>query len=172
MFSWKKHFLYQIDYQYWANERVFSALSHLTAEALTQALPAAASIQQLLRHMHSDMARWAGYMGAEAECVSLDACADVRTITQALRHDVRGLQHWLEKCPDDYFDRQLSYRDNHEQLHTDWARDMLTHLLQSLTHLRGQLVAHASHLGAPAPQLDFIEYKREVQNTLDHLAGA
>lgn len=171
MFSWKKHFLYQIDYQYWANERLFEALSHLTAEALTQTLPSA-SVQQLLRHMHGDMLRWASYLGAGLGHADLDGGADVRSVTQALRHDMRVLQHWLEACPEDYFDHQLHYSDSHRQAHTDWARDMLTHLLLSLTHQRGLLVACASHQGAPAPLLDFIDYKREVQNTLDHLAGA
>jgi uncharacterized damage-inducible protein DinB len=49
---------------------------------------------------------------------------------------------------------------------------MLTQLLTGMTHLRGQIVVFASLLGAPMPAVDFIDYKREVKNTLDHLAGA
>ncbi len=166
MFGWKKHFLYQIDYQYWANQQLFDALSRLTDAALT----ADSHVLPLLTQMHGELARWGEYLGAAS--VEASPQNDLRGLAQTLRQQVRGLQHWLESCPESFFERQLEYTDNHHQRHCEWARDMLTQLLTSLTYLRGQIVVFASQQGAPVPSLDFIDYKREVKNTLDHLAGA
>ena len=33
MITWKKHFIYLADYQYWANETLFESLDHLTDAA-------------------------------------------------------------------------------------------------------------------------------------------
>ena len=60
MFGWKKHFLYQIDYQYWANQQLFEALSRLTDAALA----ADAHILPLLAQMHTEVVRWGDYLGA------------------------------------------------------------------------------------------------------------
>jgi uncharacterized damage-inducible protein DinB len=166
MFGWKKHCLYQIDYQYWANQQLFDALSRLTDAALA----ADGHVLPLLAQMHAEVLRWGEHLGAPAaEAVPH---GDLRSLAQALRHQVRALQHWLESCPETFFERQLEYTDNHHRRHSDWARDMLTQLLTGMTHLRGQIVVFASLLGAPMPAVDFIDYKREVKNTLDHLAGA
>jgi len=166
MFGWKKHFLYQIDYQYWANQQLFEALSRLTDAALA----ADGHILPLLAQMHTEVVRWGDYLGAPpAEVVPH---GDLRSAVQALRQQVRGLQHWLESCPEIFFEQQLEYSDNHHQRHCDWVRDMLTQLLTGMTHLRGQIGVFASQQGAPLPAVDFIDYKRDVKNTLDHLAGA
>lgn len=172
MFSWKKHFLYQIDYQHWANDRLFEALAHLTDPALHRAdAPAVGSLLQLLARQHADLQHGWAHLCNQPVPAATEA-GDFRAACQALRQDIRGLQHWLEQLPDEFFDSQIAYHTRHHQSCSDWSRDLLSQLLQQLAFRRGQMVALAAVLGAPVVDMDFIDYKRDVRNALDHLAGA
>ncbi len=172
MFSWKKHFLYQIDYQHWANDRLFEALAHLNESALSSVdAPHVGSLLQLLARQHSELLWWWAHLRGEPARGGAEP-RDFRAACQALRQDVRALQHWLENQPDEFFDSQVEYRTRHQQQCRDWSRDLLSQLSLQLAFLRGQMAAVAARLGAPAIGMDFIDYKRDVRNALDHLAGA
>lgn len=149
MFSWKKHFLYQIDYQHWANDRLFEALAHLTDPALHRAdAPAVGSLLQLLARQHADLQHGWAHLCNQPVPAATEA-GDFRAACQALRQDIRGLQHWLEQLPDEFFDSQIAYHTRHHQSCSDWSRDLLSQLLQQLAFRRGQMVALAAVLGAP-----------------------
>lgn len=172
MFSWKKHYLYQIDYQHWANDRLFEALAHLNEAALASAdVPYVGSLLQLLARQHADLLQWWAYLRGQPAPAVAEA-SDFRAACQALRQDVRGLQHWLEQQPDEFFDSQIDYQTRHQQQCRDWSRDLLSQLLLQLAFQRGQMAAMAARLGAPAVGMDFIDYKRDVRTTLDHLASS
>lgn len=174
MFSWKKHFLYQIDYQHWANDRLFEALAHLNESALSS--PEGlyfGSMIHTLNHMYVVQQIWWSRLRGEISALTLNAQPhpDWRSICQALRHDVRALQHWLEQQDEAFFDSQISYRNSQQTEFSDWVRDLLTHMMTHMVHHRGQISAVATRLGAPAPEMDFILYKRDVRDTFSHLGA-
>ena len=89
-----------------------------------------------------------------------------RELKNALRQEMRGLQHWLEMKPDAFFESEIAYRSTESKERRNWVRDVLTHMMGHMVHHRGQVSAAATRLGAPAPEMDYIYYKRAVDTAL------
>lgn len=174
MITWKKHFIYLADYQHWANESLFESLDHLTdaARKSEQGLYFH-SIHHTLDHILVVNRLWAARLRGQNSSVSFNVIHvnDWRELKVTLQKESRQFQHWLESQPDVFFEMSASYDGMEGKEHDNWVRDILTHVFNHATHHRGQISAVATSLGAPVPQMDYIYYKREMNNCLDELSS-
>lgn len=167
--SWKQYFIYQADYQHWANEVLFECLDRLEPRALVEPQGLFfSSIHHTVDHMLVVAELWRLRLQGESPIVDYKRLhhPDWRELKNALRREMRELQHWLQVQPDDFFEREIGYRSADGQLRRNWVRDVLTHMMGHLVHHRGQISAVATRLGAPAPEMDYIYYKRAVDAAL------
>lgn len=175
MTTLKKHFVYQADYQHWANDALFATVDVLdeTARQDNQGM-VFENIHKTLNHILLVTRNWmlrlkGDSLGAGREELYV---ADWKELKNALRQEFREAQRWLEAQPEDYFEEQISYIDTQGQAQQIWVRDALTHIMTHAAHLRGQVSAVIVRLGAPAPQMDFIFYKREMEKSLENLRSS
>lgn len=167
--SWKQYFIYQADYQHWANEALFACLDRLDAKALAEPQGLFFStIHHTLDHILVVGELWRLRLQGESPIVDFKAIhhPDWRDLKKALRLEMRELQHWLESKPDAFFESEITYRGTDGVERRNWVRDVLTHMMGHMVHHRGQVSAAATRLGAPAPEMDYIYYKRAVDSAL------
>ncbi|WP_137939647.1 DinB family protein [Chitinivorax sp. B] len=172
MITWKKHFLYQTDYQHWANDQLFVAVDQLDEGALGQVgglyyESVLGTANHMLVAWLNWWARMQGVTPPHAQTVKLHG--DWRSVKHALRHETRAFQHWLELQQDPFYENSVTYHTTANHENTSWVPDVLTHMMTSMAHHRGQLSVIAVRLGAPLPEMDFIHYKREMADHLSHL---
>lgn len=172
MYTWKSYFVVQADYQHWANEVMFSALDHLTQDAIEsdQALffP---SIHHTVDHILMVSRTWLARLEGENLSVNYREIQypDWRELKNALRSETRKLQRWLDAQPDAFFDGQIGFTGSDGRGRSMWVRDVLTHLYTHYAHHRGQVSAAATRLGAPCPEMDFVYYRREMEKLLSEV---
>ena len=171
MITWKKHFIYQADYQHWANEVLLDSLSHLSDEARNNDEGLYfQSIHHTLDHILVVNRVWLGRLKGQAIKLpggfNAITYPDWRDLKTQLQKECRQFQHWLEAKPDVFFEMSLKYQSmaGHDQ--ENWVRDVLTHIFNHATHHRGQISAVATRLGAPVPEMDYLYYKRKVRDSL------
>lgn len=172
MISWKKHYLYLADYQFWANERLFASLDHLTEEARRdeQDVPQHGIQQMLTTLLIFHRVWWAHLRGQEPSAARSPVPHEWRDLRISLLRESRQFQHWLESQPDVFFEIKLPLTGPDGKMHETWSRDMLGHLFEHAAFSRGQIAWAAMREGAPPPRLDFLEYRREMADCLDELA--
>lgn len=173
MITWKKHFTYLADYQHWANENLFQSLDHLTDTARKSEQELFyGSIHHTIDHLLAQLRVWQGHLQGRHLDINFKQVQihDWRELKMCLQKESRQFQHWLEAQPDVFFEMNLEWTGSEGHRHENWSRDMLTHLFADASQWRGQVAAVATRLGAPFPQLDFIEYKRQMSDCLDELA--
>ncbi len=172
--SFKGYFIQQADYQHWANEVLFAALDRLDdgARQADQGL-AYGSPHRTVDHMLAAVRTWFNRLqGAEGEADDgAPLCPEWQTLKNELRHELRGLQRWLEGMPEGYFDERVFYAIGGER-QSLWVRDALTQLMTHLSFCRGQATAAATRLGLAAPEADYVRYKREMEQHIAHLREA
>lgn len=174
--NFKNYFIYQADYQHWANDVLFNAVDRLDDEERTNAKTLYfGSIHDSVDHLVYFHRKWLARLKGEAftEGYAGRAHQDWRELKNVLRHEVRTLQHWLEQQSDAYFDSQLSFRRtlNHETKGV-WVRDALTHVFTYAALERGHISAAASSLGAPYPDMAYFTYRTEMGEHLEHMRRA
>ena len=167
--SWRQYFIYQADYQHWANEVLFECLGRLDPKALTE--PQGLffdSIHHTMDHILVVAELWRLRLQGESPIADLKSIQhpDWRELKKALRLEMRELQHWLEAQPDGFVESEVFYRSMDGKDRNNWVRDVLTHMMGHMVHHRGQVSAVATRLGAPAPEMDYIYYKRSVDSAL------
>lgn len=171
----KKHFVYQADYQHWANDVLFASLDVLDDEARrgNQGM-VFESLHKTLNHILVVTRNWMSRLRQEQKPLVREELfvADWKELKHALRQEFRDMQRWLEAQPDSFFDGQVSDLGPQGDSRMIWVRDALTHVMTHAAHQRGQVVAIAVRLGAPAPEMDFIFYKREMERSLENLRGS
>lgn len=172
--AYKKHFVYQADYQHWANEILFDSLDRLD-EAGRQSAQGLffGSIHHTVDHMLTVNKLWLGRLRQEQpQTVVFSVIQEPvwRDLKNHFRAHLRETQHWLEAQPDDVFEEALSYTSSDGERRHNWIHDILTHMMTHLAHHRGQISAVATRLGAPVPEMDFLYYKRAMQKGLQKIA--
>ncbi|GAB3261826.1 DinB family protein [Chitinimonas naiadis] len=175
MISWKTHFLYQIDYQHWANEKLFDMLDKLSDDARKRdAGMYYKSVHATYNHLLISNLLWFNRLRGQAPDLRLDQpiYEEWRDLKQALRQSLRQTQHWLQAQPNEFFEGELRYRTSSGIAHVNWVHDALSHFVAEYAHQRGQVIAISSQLGAPAPELDFLNYRREMQESLAKMRQA
>jgi uncharacterized damage-inducible protein DinB len=164
--DWRSHFLRQTDYQLWANQVLFDALARLQPEALhTDAGLYFGTIHRKVDHMLVVLRLWAARLRGE------DVPADLRKVAEpqwadlkhTLQHELRQFRHWLAQQPDAGFAHLVRYTRVGGEVHHATVNDILTHLMTHFVHHRGQVSAAATRLGAPAAEMDFIYYVRDME---------
>ncbi|MGQ5522786.1 DinB family protein [Chitinimonas sp. PSY-7] len=171
MISWKNHFLYQVDYQHWVNDKLLESCDKLSDEVRKreEGLPFR-SIHGTVNHLLVINLKWLGRLQGEPKDYRHDQqiFEEWRELKLALKQTVRQTQHWLEAQSDAYFDGELHYRTSGGVEQRDWIHDVLTNFVTDCAHCRGQIAGLAVRLGAPSPEMDFIYYRRDMQESLAH----
>ena len=168
-FSWKQYFVHQADYQHWANEVLFECLDRLDPGALAEPQGLFfGSIHHTVDHILVVSELWRARLCGQFVTVDFKTIhhPDWRELKNALRQETRRLQHWLESQSDEFFDSEVTYSRTDGSKQRNWARDLLTHMMTHMVHHRGQVSAVATRLGAPAPEMDYLYYKRAVASAL------
>jgi len=172
MTTLKKHFIYQADYQHWANDILFAALDMLD-ENTRQSNQGMVfeNIHKSMNHILVVTRNWMTRLKQESQIVGREELfvADWKELKNALRLEFRETQRWLEAQPEAFFDEQISYLSADNLARQIWVRDALTHIMTHAAHLRGQGTAVAVRLGAAAPEMDYLVYKSEMEKSLEHL---
>ena len=164
--DWRNHFHRQADYQLWANQVLFDSLARLQPEALhTDAGLFFRSIHRTVDHMLVVLRLWAARLRGEDLPVDLHSVAEPQwgDLKHTLQHELRQFRHWLAQQPDSAFERTVRYTRTGGEVHHSSASDILTHLMTHFAHHRGQVSAAATRLGAPAAEMDFIYFVRDME---------
>ncbi len=172
MIGWKQHFIYEVDYQHWANEQVFVVLDRFEDHVRKSRQGTLfESIHNTVDHMLVLTHVWFGRIRAQPDELPFNQVRypEWRDLKRVFRQELRDLQHWLEIQPEDFFTLQISYKTAEGRAASFWARDLLTHLMLQLIHHRGQVTAVAGRLGAPAPELGYLFYRREMDKYLSQI---
>lgn len=174
--DFKQYFIYQADYQHWANDALFNALDRLDESSRND--PKATffgSIHGSVDHLGFFYSKWFARLKGETPPQRYNGVqhADWRELKNSLRHESRALQNWLEQQPGDFFDTRLNYRRtlNHDEKGV-WVRDALTHIFTYGSLARGNISAAASTLGAPFPDMAYFTYRQEMGDHLEHMRQA
>ncbi|BCB25615.1 damage-inducible protein DinB [Sulfurimicrobium lacus] len=172
MTTLKKHFVYQADYQHWANDTLFAALDVLDEDARQSHQGMIfENIHKTVNHILVATRNWMTRLKQDNQSVGREELfmADWKELKNVLRLEFREAQRWLEAQPEAFFDEQIGYFDTDNQPRQIWVRDALTHIMTHAAHLRGQVTSVAVRLGAPVPEMDYIFYKAEMEKNLEHL---
>lgn len=164
--DWRNHFLRQADYQLWANQVLFDSLARLQPEALhADAGLYFGTIHRTVDHMLVVLRLWAARLRGEDVPVDLHSVAEPQwaNLKHTLQHELRQFRHWLEQQPDTGFERMVRYTRTGGEVHHAAMADILTHLTTHFVHHRGQVSAAAVRFGAPAPEMDFIYFVRDME---------
>jgi uncharacterized damage-inducible protein DinB len=171
MYTWKSYYVVQADYQHWANEVLFAAADHLKPEYLIsdqglQFRSILRSVDHMLLVSQVWQTRLRGETLAEPPDYKTVHHPDWRALKNAVRHETRGLQDWLDHRPDAWFEGKITYTAHDGKMRDNWVRDALNHLFTHYAHHRGELSAALTRLEAPCPEMDFIQYRREMDKIL------
>jgi uncharacterized damage-inducible protein DinB len=174
--DFKQHFLYQTDYQHWANDILFNALDRLDDEARksTQKLYFG-SLHNSVDHLAFFHRKWLARLRSEDNNLRYTDTIhhDWRELKNILRKDLREMQDWLARQPQAFFDTQLRYRRTLDQeKHSVWVRDALTHIFTFAAMERGRISALAANMGAPLADMFYASYRQEMGEHLDNLRKA
>ncbi|MCX7627332.1 MAG: hypothetical protein N2Z69_02825 [Methylophilaceae bacterium] len=171
--SFKQYFLYQADYQHWANDVLFNALDRLDDPARNSNQKLFfGSIHGSLDHLLFFFRKWDARLKGEAhaEVYTPVLHADWRELKNALRQELRAMQRWLGSQPESFFDGKLEYRRTRsDEPQSIWVRDALTHVFTYAALERGHISAVGSGLGAPFPDMSYYTYRREMGEHLENL---
>lgn len=174
MTNWRTHFRTQVDYQLWANQILFECLAGLEAEALQRPeglfFP---SIHHTVDHLHVVLQIW--FARLEGRHMQADfahiQCADWNQLKHDLQQTLRNLAHWLDSRDEGFFESEIAYRRLGGDSSCTAAGDILTHLMGHFVHHRGQISAVATRLGAPAPEMDYLYFLRDLEAAEARLRG-
>lgn len=174
--DFKQYFLYQTDYQHWANDQLFNALDRLNNEArISPQKLFFGNAHNHLDHLAFFYRKWLQRLQGSETVMHYTGTthADWRELKNALRQEIRTLQHWLEKQPQDFYDSRISYRRSLNQDHRQiWVRDALTHIFTYGATERGHVAAIAATMGAPFAVMDYYSYRTEMGEHLENLRKA
>jgi len=172
--DWKTHFETQIDYQIWANQVLFECLSGLEQQALGRPeglfFP---SIHHTVDHMHVVLDLWAARLEGRRQQVDFSHIRqpDWHLLKRQLQQSLRDLGHWLATRDNEFFEREIDYHRLGGEAAHNTAGDILPHLMGHFVHHRGQISAVATRLGAPAPEMDFLYFIRDLEAAEARMRG-
>jgi uncharacterized damage-inducible protein DinB len=173
MMDFKQHFIYQTDYQHWANDALFSALDRLDEGARTsQQKLFFGSLHNSVDHLLFFYGKWFSRLKGEHQGPSYSGTvhADWRELKNCMRRDIREMQRWIERQPQDYFDERLFFkRTLSREENSVWVRDAFTHVFTYASLERGHMSAVATSLGAPLSSMSYYTYRLEMGEHLQNI---
>jgi uncharacterized damage-inducible protein DinB len=170
----KNFYVQQCDYQHWANEVLFASLDLLDDEHRNADEGLFfKSIHHTLDHALVVTCNWTNRMRGAQATFADDSIhhPDWKELKQAWRKEIRSLEHFIEGQPDNFLEERIHYQSGNVEK-SIWARDALCHVLTHVAHHRGQITAIITRLGLAAPEMDFVSYKREMEQHLEALREA
>ena len=75
-----------------------------------------------------------------------------------------GLLYYQENENVPKLNTTITYKNSQGELQENSMQHILSHILHHSTHHRGQICSQLRHLGIPPPQIDFIFYKKTINN--------
>jgi uncharacterized damage-inducible protein DinB len=171
--DFKQYFLYQTDYQHWANNVMLGALDRLDDEARQSPLKIyAGTIHNSIDHLVFFHRKWLTRLKGEQRATTY-SCAtrhEWRKLKENLRYELRQMQHWLERQPEDFFCGKLTYQRSLSGEHQGvWVRDALTHICTYAATERGSISLAGSMLGAPLVEMSYFTYRQEMMGHVENM---
>jgi uncharacterized damage-inducible protein DinB len=154
-----------LDYNYWARDRLVTAVEGLTADHYTRDLGSSfSSVKETLSHIYFAewiwCARWHGRSPAAAR--SSSEFAGVSMLLDAWREVEQQVREFVGSLGDADLDRVIEYRLLNGQPAASTIAEIGRHVVNHGTYHRGQITTMLRQLGAPPPSsLDLITFYRE-----------
>ncbi len=157
-----------IDFNYWARDRVFQAVSHLTPEQYTRDLGNSfKSMRDTLVHVYS--AEWVWYTRWNGESptapIPSDRYPDLASLQSAWVELESQIRSFFDGLRESDLSRVFEYRLLNGQPGKSPFWQMLQHVVNHGSYHRGQVTTMLRQLGAaPAKSTDLITFYRERAN--------
>jgi uncharacterized damage-inducible protein DinB len=164
-YTWRSYFAVQVDYQLWANDRMFAALGCLDPVVRLQEQGLFFhSIHHTVDHLMLVSRLWFARLRGQSGHVDFSQITypDWDQLIETTQANLRELQLWLEECDDAFFESEMAYLTSKGEHEIMWVRDVLTHMMDHQVHHRGQISAVLTRLGHRALEMDYLYYKREI----------
>ena len=152
----KHHFLQQIAYDLWANERVIAAVAELPdGDAKGDAL-------RLLAHALRATTRWIERV-IDGEASTRDRVDAPEAMLERAHANARAWTALLDERTAADFAKDVTYEMREGEERVSELRVIVAHVLNHATHHRGQAVRHIRLAGATPPSTDVIFWDFALQ---------
>jgi uncharacterized damage-inducible protein DinB len=158
----------QFDYGYWANAKLFEAVSNLTAEQFTQSVAGSyGSIRNTLVHMMSTEWGWMERSGGFKRGPKLSA-SDFPTFASVLETWAQiesHLRRFLDSLQDRDLDRIVQFAIGDGPVHTLSVGEMMRHASIHGVHHRGQVARLLRAFGYVPGDFDMLFYYIQLRQS-------
>jgi uncharacterized damage-inducible protein DinB len=154
-----------LDFNYWARDRILSAVEPLSNEQYTRDLGNSfRSVRDTLVHIYSAewvwFTRWQGT--SPTEPIPSDRFADLAALSTAWRTLEAGIRSFVDGLDDAAMARAIDYRLINGQPGRSVFSQMVQHVVNHGSYHRGQVTTLLRQLGAQPPKsTDMIAFYRE-----------
>jgi uncharacterized damage-inducible protein DinB len=159
-----------LDYHYWARDRVFDAVSHLTPEQFTRDMGSSfKSVRDTLVHLYSAESAWYQRWHGTSPTAHIpsDQFSDVVSIRDAWTALEMKMRTFIDALDDAGVTRVIEYRTLNGAPGSSRIGEMMQHVVNHGSYHRGQLTTMLRQLGAsPAKSMDLIGYFREKRENV------
>ena len=152
------------DYNYWANQRLFSALAPLTPEQFTQNVAGSyGSVRNTLVHVLSAEWGWLDRCGGPPRGPKLEAqnFPTLASVTDVWSRVETDLRDFLGRITDAELEAAVEFALGEGSKHVMSRADLLQHAAIHAAHHRGQVALLARTLGFEPGNFDFLIYGRQ-----------
>ena len=153
------------NYSYWANQKLFSALTQLTPEQFTQPVAGSyESIRNTLVHVMSAEWGWLDRCGGHARGAKLNPAdyPTVDSVLEAWRRVEGWMREFLSNLHDDDLTRVVEFTLASSAPRSMAIGDLMQHSVVHAAHHRGQVALLLRTLGYAPGNFDFLIYAAET----------
>ena len=165
-----KYLTHLLDYHYWAQGRVFSAVESMSPEQFTREVENSfPSVRDTLVHIHFAECVWyARWQNEPLPMPSPEMFPDVESLRRASEtHEVR-VRTLLEGLGHDGINAAMDYTSRLDGMdHTSLFWQMFLHVINHSTYHRGQITMMLRQLGAEPVATDLILFCWEKETGTD-----
>src|SRR5436190_1499383 len=158
-----------INYNYWARDRVLTAVDALSGEQFTTSVTSSfGSIRDTLVHVLSAESLWLSRWKGEVRSGGLVATdfATAASVRKAWLDEEAKMRAFFETVDDGELARVIEYKALNGQPYASPLFQMLQHVVNHGSYHRGQVTTLLRQLGAAPPKaLDLIAFYRETTET-------
>ena len=155
------------NYNYWAGERLFTAVDPLPAEQFTRDMGNSfASVRDTLTHIYFAECIWySRWTGKPVPMPSAEMFPELSSLRDGYsQHEIR-MRALLEDLGQDGVNKVMDYESRLDgKAHSSYFWQMFQHLVNHATYHRGQVTTMLRQLGAKPPaSMDLIAYYWEQE---------
>lgn len=152
----KSHFVHQLGYDLWANDRILAAVEALPeGEAKTEGL-------RLTSHLVRAGTRWLERI-LDGEAKTEDRPDTIEKMRERARANAEAWTALLQERTAADFVKDVEYVGADGEVFYTELRVVVAHVLNHGTHHRAQVVRHIRLAGFQPPETGLIAYDRELQ---------